>query len=77
MKASELIARLQEMPADAEVFHLWDGALRTAIEHVWLTRSGVVGTGDHGQVCYDTDDRPSDAPGREGNWYTPDAEEFP
>jgi hypothetical protein len=75
MKVSELIERLQEMPLDAEVLHLWDGGLRTAIEHVWLTRTGVVGTGDHDQVCYDTDGRPLEAPTQEQDryWSTPDA----
>ncbi len=74
MKVSELIKRLKEMPADAQVLHLWDGALRTAIEHVWLTRTGVVGTGDHDEVCYDTDDRPLEAPSQEQEryWATPD-----
>jgi hypothetical protein len=75
MKVSELIERLQNMPADAEVLHLWDGHLRTGIEHVWLTRDGRVGTGDHGEVCYDTEERPVDAPTQEENryWATPKA----
>jgi hypothetical protein len=74
MKVSELIERLQKMPADAEVFHLWDGALRTAIQHVWLTRAGTVGTGDNNAVCYDTEDRPVDAPTEQDDryWSTPD-----
>ena len=73
MKVSQLITELHKMPPDAEVLHLWDGALRTYIEFVWLTRTGVVGTGDTRQVCYDTDDRPMNAPTEQENkyWHTP------
>lgn len=71
---SELITRLEKMPPDAKVWHLWDGRLRTEIEHIWLTRTGIVGTADVGQVCYDTDDRPADAPtnAEDGYWITPE-----
>lgn len=74
MTAKELIAMLAKMPPDARVFHLWDGGLGTEIEHVWLTRSGNVGTGDNDHVCYETEDRPVDAPTAEEDryWHTPD-----
>jgi hypothetical protein len=74
MTVKELIALLSAMPPDARVLHLWDGGLRTEIEHVWLARSGVVATADHGEVCYDTEDRPSDAPTAKASpyWRTPD-----
>lgn len=73
MKVSKLIERLQQMPPDADVFHLWDGELRTAIEHVWLSRDGVVGTADFNQVLYTGDSRPIDAPTEQENryWSTP------
>lgn len=73
MKVSELIEKLKAMPQDAEVRHLWDGAARTEIKHVWLTREGVVVTADDGEACYNTPDRPADAPTVEQDryWRTP------
>jgi hypothetical protein len=62
MTAGQLICELEKMPQDAEVRHLWDGELRTAIEHVWLARSGVVVTADHDEVCYSNEARPESAP---------------
>lgn len=70
MKVSELIEALKTMPPDAEVHHLWDGALRTEINYVWLARNGVVGTSDFEQVCYDDDERPAEAPS-DPYWHTP------
>lgn len=74
MTAKELIALLAKMPPDARVFHLWDGGLRTEIEHVWLARSGVVATADNNEECYDTKDRPADAPTAQESphWSSPD-----
>jgi hypothetical protein len=69
MNVAQLIERLKEMPQDAPVCHLWDGALRTSIEHVWLARGGSVATADFEQVCYDTEDRPEDAPTSEQDRY--------
>lgn len=64
-------AKIGGMPPDAEVFHLWDGELRTGIELVWLTRGGDVATSDFDQVCYSTQSRPSSAPTSEEQpyWY--------
>jgi hypothetical protein len=75
--ALELIEALKKMPPDAKVCHLWDGALRTEINHVWLARCGVVATADDEQVCYDSDERPMDSPttGEDRYWQTPDAPE--
>lgn len=74
MTAKELMALLATMPPDARVWHLWDGALRTEIQHVWLARSGVVATADDNHVCYDTDDRPAGTPDSKQDpyWSTPD-----
>ena len=74
MKVSQLIEHLKKMPADADVWHLWDGALRTEINHVWLTREGDVGTGDHSEPCYSEDERPIDAPDEKQDpyWLTPE-----
>lgn len=79
MTAAELIERLKQMPPTAEVFHLWDGCLRTAIEHVWLAHSGVVATADHDQVCYKDGDRPADAPTskQQPYWHTPRSPDEP
>lgn len=77
MTAKELIALLATMPPDARVWHLWDGGLRTEIEHVWLARSGAVATADNNEVCYDDKDRPSDAPTSKNApyWGTPEGPE--
>ena len=77
MKVKDLIAALKEMPADAEVLHLWDGEPRTGIEYVWVSRGGNVITSDYGMVCYSTEDRPHDSPTSEENryWRTPEADE--
>ena len=77
MKVKDLIEKLKEMPEDAEVFHLWDGAARTIINHVWLSRSGNVITADSGEVCYQTETRPIDAPTEREDryWSTPQDED--
>ena len=69
MTVADLIKALEKMPPTAEVWHVWDGALRTQINHVWLARSGAVATADDGEVCYDTEDRPADAPTEEEDQY--------
>ncbi len=69
-----LIALLQTMPQDAVVDHLWDGAPRTRINLVWLSRSGHVITSDYDEVCYYDEARPKDAPSEkdEPHWTTPE-----
>ena len=62
MKVKELIKELSQMPQDAEVAHIWDEALRTNIELVWLSKSGIVATSDFGMVVYNDEDRPISAP---------------
>ena len=73
MTVKQLIAALETMPPDADVTHLWDGAPRTGIEHVWLARAGFVVTSDYDEVCYDDDARPESAPTRavERYWHSP------
>ncbi len=58
MKVKQLIKVLKTMPQDEEVWHLWDGDLRTTIEHVWVGKSGRVVTSDLDQVCYSVEDLP-------------------
>ena len=48
MKVSELIARLQEMPADADVLSFWDGGCRSDAADVWLAAGGHVAIADDG-----------------------------
>lgn len=69
MKVGQLIAELNKMPPDAEVSHLWDGALRTSIEVVYLAKNGEVVTADYSQVCYRTEERPIAAPAADENKY--------
>lgn len=69
MNVKQLIEKLQPMPQDAKVVHLWDGAARTTIEHVWLARNGEVVTADYGEFCYSTETRPLDAPDEEQQWH--------
>lgn len=59
MNVRDLIARLLEMPQDAEVFHLWDGEPRTKIEVVWFAPSGKVITSDVDEPCYSPQNRPA------------------
>lgn len=73
MIVKDLIEILKTMPQDAPVLHLWDGAPRTAIEHVWVSRGGIVITADCGEHCYANEDRPSSAPTEDQQplWHTP------
>ena len=68
MLVSDLIAALRAMPQDASVSYLWDGAPRSDANHVWLARTGQVILADFGDVCYDEEDRPADAP--DGRWWS-------
>ena len=81
MKVKDLIQALGKMPQDADVLHLWDGGLRTAIEIVYLARSGEVATADYEEVCYSDESRPVGAPTRNEDpyWHTPKkgAEAYP
>jgi hypothetical protein len=74
MTVKELIIELQKMPQDAEVYHLWDGEPRTAINVVYEAKIGMVMTSDYEMVCYSTDSRPIDAPTSEEHtyWETPE-----
>lgn len=75
MKVSELIRKLQELPdQEAEVFHLWDGELRTRIDHVYIGKTGLCVTAAENEVAYSNRGRPEDALDTEVDryWYTPD-----
>jgi hypothetical protein len=61
MKVKDLIEKLQAMPPDADVYHIWDGEPRTAIEVVYLSKSGDVMTVDYGEEVSSVQARPMDA----------------
>ena len=76
MTVSELIKELKKMPWDARVFHLWDGAPRTAINLVYESKEGKVVTADYNQYAW-YEGRPKDAPSKEEQeyWKTPEPPE--
>ena len=71
MKVKELIEKLNWLPQDVDVCHLWDGEPRTEINLVWLSKGGYVVTSDYDQACYSNDARPLNAPTEEEDyhWY--------
>lgn len=73
MKVQQLIEALQQMPPDAEVRSMWDGAARGEVQHIWLARGGWVVAADSEDKSYYTEDRPSYAPTEKevGVWIGP------
>ena len=76
MKVKELIEKLQQMDQDVEVWHLYDGALRGNINHVYMGKTGLCVTADHDEVAYYDDARPVNAPSEKDvkHWNTPTEE---
>ncbi len=74
MKVKYLIEKLKECDMDAEVVHLWDGETRTAIEHVYMGKTGDCITADYGMVAYSNNARPLAAPDSKDDryWKTPE-----
>lgn len=70
MDVKTLIEQLKLMPENAEVQYLYDGALRSCVEVVYLTKSGCVGLGAEGDTIYYDEDRPIDAPGEDVEFYS-------
>ena len=75
MKVKELIEKLGKMNQEASVLHLWDGELRTEINHVYMGKSGVCVTADNDKMARSNEGRPVNAPSEEEcpYWRTPDA----
>lgn len=73
MKVKELIKALQMCDENADVYHLWDGELRTEIKHVYMGKDGKCVTADDGMVAYSDEARPIDAPTSKEKryWETP------
>ena len=50
------------MDQNAKVRHLWDGELRTAIERVYMGKTGICVTADFKEYAYSDAGRPKAAP---------------
>ena len=78
MNVAKLMEKLWTMPRDAEVGYVWDGEVRSNVEHIWLARNGNVVLADCDHYVYSGDSRPIDAPTTEQNRYwktSPEGEE--
>ena len=62
MKVRRLIEKLKLMDQDAEVYHLWDSEPRTAIERVYMGKTGLCITADFNQGACSNEGRPKNAP---------------
>lgn len=58
MNVKQLIELLTQMPLEAEVRCIWDGAPRSEIAHVWAARNGIVMLADSEEVVYSKESRP-------------------
>ena len=68
MTVKELSKELKKMPSSAKVRYHRDGGAYSTASHVWLARDGFIVISD-GDVCYNTGDRPKDAPTERKNRY--------
>lgn len=73
MRVMQAIEQLKKMPPHAEIFHIWDGEARTAIEHIYVSKGGDVMTADEDMNVYTDSSRPVDAPSSidKPYWKTP------
>jgi hypothetical protein len=73
MKVCDLVKALSEVPQDAEVLGVFDGAARLGIHHVWLSNSGYVLLADEESPVYYDEDRPVSGPtvAQSEPWLTP------
>jgi len=65
MKVSQLINELSSFPQDLDCYMLYDGALRSSIEFVYISNSNNVGFADSGDVIYYDECRPQGSPSKE------------
>lgn len=56
MKVAELIERLREMPPAADVWVLWDGAVRSEVEVVYQARGNRVVLKEGDEPVYHRED---------------------
>ena len=73
MKVKALIEELKKMDQESYVMHLWDGALRTSIEMVYMGKTGKCVTADFDHLAYEDEARPHEAPSAndDRHWETP------
>ena len=69
MTVGDIIEVLKTMPQDAKMGHLWAGAVRTCVDVVYLSKTGVVVGAPNGEAAYYDEDRPDGAPTREQDRY--------
>lgn len=50
------------MPQEAKMGHLWDGAVRSMVETIYLSKGGVVVGAPADEPAYYDTDRPNNAP---------------
>lgn len=69
LTVSQLITALEKLPGDAKVGYVWDGDVRSEVEYVWLSRSGMVVLDND---CYvaDPQSRPEGTP-TDAGWWVP------
>lgn len=77
MKVKELIEELKKCDMNSDVVHLWDGELRTEIEHVYMGKEGRCVTTESDMVAYSDEGRPIDAPSSKDDpyWHTPSGDD--
>lgn len=69
MTIKEIIEVLKTMPQDAQMGHLWDGAVRSMVDGIYLSQSGVVVGAPEGEPAYNDEDRPVGAPNENEDRY--------
>ncbi len=62
MKTHELIQKLLQLPQDAEVSIVYDGADRMDVDHIWLSQKGSILLSGSNNPIYETEDRPEGVP---------------
>lgn len=65
MTVKEIRKELKKLPQEVEVGCLWDGAVRSSVDGVYLSQSGLVVFAEGGEPAYYDKDRPKGAPTEE------------
>lgn len=60
MLVKELIAQLEKLPMDAQVYYVWDGESRTPCEAAYLAKNGRVVLVGEDESIYNSGDSPED-----------------
>lgn len=59
MKVKDLVRRLLDMPQNAETLYVYDGAARSDVAEVWISKGGAVVLAGEGRYVYDDEDAPA------------------